>query len=200
MISPGSGVPLLADSGPLLWLPKEDPDASREDGHALRARSSSVEVRWWRTDPGDRPSDWSGSVDRTGDAQALPGFRPELATGGGEVNLKMSQVAPSRITELRQITAWQPSTFADGRGLKTLRGSAGPSLYRSQTHTRILIVVPQLRRQSAPSAVPLPHQRHLASVEMPSRMVARPRGVSHPSFRRACQKRDAMQDTGPTAP
>ena len=41
--------------------------------HATRARSSSVEVRWWRTDPRDRSADWRGSVDSAGDAQALPG-------------------------------------------------------------------------------------------------------------------------------
>jgi hypothetical protein len=34
-----------------LAVPKERPDASRENDHAPRARSSSVEVRWWRTDP-----------------------------------------------------------------------------------------------------------------------------------------------------
>src|SRR5437762_9166094 len=43
MISPGCRVPLLADSGPLLWLPKEGPDARRENHHAPGARSSSVE-------------------------------------------------------------------------------------------------------------------------------------------------------------
>ena len=39
MISPGGRVPLLADSGPLLWLPKEGPDARRENHHAPGARS-----------------------------------------------------------------------------------------------------------------------------------------------------------------
>src|ERR1700730_6760940 len=52
MISPGVAG---ASAGRLrsapLAVPKERPDASRENDHAPSARSSSVEVRWWRTDP-----------------------------------------------------------------------------------------------------------------------------------------------------
>jgi hypothetical protein len=50
-MSPGVRVPLLADSDPSFGCPKEGSDASREDRHARRARSSSLEVRGWRTDP-----------------------------------------------------------------------------------------------------------------------------------------------------
>ena len=47
MIAPRGRVPLLADSGPLLRFSKEGPDASRENAHAPRARTASVEVQAW---------------------------------------------------------------------------------------------------------------------------------------------------------
>jgi len=65
MLSPTIPDDLAPGSRCLSWrtqvrsfgCPKGGTDASREDDHASRARISSVEVCWLRTDPRDRPSD-----------------------------------------------------------------------------------------------------------------------------------------------
>jgi hypothetical protein len=68
-------------------VPSEDVYAASEGGlgcqlendHAPRARSASVEVRWWRADSCDRQPSWPGVVGGPQEDQAPPGRRETAA-------------------------------------------------------------------------------------------------------------------------
>jgi hypothetical protein len=183
---------LLADSGPFpSAFRRRDRMPSRENGHTPRARSASVEVRWWRTDPRDRPSDWSGPVDGPHDNQTLPGCRAEPAAarrygrcraGGEAVRRRQHEAGPAAAGRAR--LGEHPS-----RAQAIARHAVDPlgRVHRAQSGglplLPLLRAVPNLGRQAlghdAPDsrrwrlAVRRLRRRHLWHLPQPTQFVSR---------------------------